>query len=286
MKFFQLDVFTDAPYAGNPLAVFPDAAELSSEQMQSVAREMNLSETLFVTAIDDDGYDARIFTPQEELPFAGHPTIGTAWLLARSGAISGASTIQRTAAGPTSLELRDGMWWFDREGRAERDLDETKPGASAAVAKALGLSDQDIGLEARELGRPGHLSPAYSYGGLRQLMVPVRDVGVLGRCRPRSDLLTETAGMGAYCVAAERPGYLRARGFWPGVGVDEDPATGSACAGLGIYLADRLGDIDLQVTQGIEMGRPSVMRVRASRGRVSIGGRCALAFEGVLHALP
>lgn len=286
MRFFQLDVFADGPYKGNPLAVFPEAAELASEQMQSIAREMNLSETTFVTEVDDDGYDVRIFTPQEELPFAGHPTIGTAWLLAQIGALPGPSTTQRSAAGTTPLELRDGMWWLQRDGAADRDLDDTKPGASAALAKALGLPEGDVGLEAREFGRPGRLSPAYSDAGLSQLMVPLKDLDALGRCAPRPDLLKEAAGTGAYCVTAEKAGYLRARGFWPGVGVDEDPATGSACAALGVFLADRLGDVDLQVTQGVEMGRPSVMKMRASKGNVSIGGNCALIFEGTLQTLP
>jgi len=285
MRFFQLDVFAERPYEGNPLAV-SDAAELTGTQMASIAREMNLSETTFVTKIDGDGYDVRIFTPKEELPFAGHPTIGTVWLLTHTGMLSGSSVTQRSAAGETRLTLRDGDWWLEREGHAEADLDQTKPASTAALAKALGLSETDIGLDAREFGRPGRLMPAYSDAGLSQLMVPVRNLDALARCAPRADLLREAGGMGAYCVAAERAGYLRSRGFWPGVGIVEDPATGSACAALGIYLADRLGDVDLQVTQGVEMGRRSVMRMRASTGRVTIGGACTLIFEGTLHALP
>ncbi|MBW3595495.1 MAG: PhzF family phenazine biosynthesis protein [Actinobacteria bacterium] len=286
MRFFQVDVFAEGPYTGNPLAVFPGAGDLTGPQMQAIAREMNLSETSFVIAVDRDGYDARIFTPQEELPFAGHPTIGTAWLLEHVGAISGSSIVQRTAAGDTPLTRRDGLWWFERDGKAEADVDETKPGTSAALAGALAISEEEIGLEAREFGRPGRLLPAYSDSGLSQLMVPVKNVEALARCSPRLDLLAEIGGMGAYCVTAERAGYLRTRGFWPGVGVGEDPATGSACAALGVYLADRLGDVDLQVTQGIEMGRPSAMKMRASKGRASIGGACALIFEGTLQALP
>ncbi len=286
MRFFQVDVFAEQPYGGNPLAVFPDAAELTTEQMRSIAREMNLSETSFVTRVGNDGYEVRIFTPQEELPFAGHPTIGTAWVLTHTGTLSGSTATQRSPAGETSLELRDGLWWFEREGGADADLEQTKPASTRALAQALGIAERDIGLDAREFGRSGRLMPAYSDAGLSQLMVPVRDVDNLGRCSPRADLLRDAGGMGAYCVTAERAGYLRTRGFWPGVGVDEDPATGSACAALGLYLADRLGDVDLQVTQGVEMGRPSVMRMRASKDNVSIGGKCALIFEGTLHALP
>ena len=286
MRFFQLDVFADGPYKGNPLAVYPDAADLSPEQMQTIAREMNLSETAFVTSVDAGGYDVRIFTPTDELPFAGHPTIGTVWLLAHLGVIEGEAVTQRSAAGPTSLTLNGGVWWFERTGAADPDLGDKSPDSTSALAAALGLDQAEIGLQGREFGRPGQLKPAYSDAGLSQLMVPVKNVDALGRCAPRADLLKAAAGMGAYCVTAERPGYIRARGFWPGVGVEEDPATGSACAALGIYLADRLGDVDLQVMQGVEMGRPSVMRMRASRGHVSIGGDCALIFEGTLQALP
>lgn len=286
MRFFQLDVFAEGPYKGNPLAAFLDAGDLGVEQMQAIAREMNLSETSFVTNVDADGYDVRIFTPQEELPFAGHPTIGTAWLLAHLGMLSGDKTVQRSAAGETPLELRDGIWWLERTGSAGPDLHETKPTFVGALAKGLGLSDGDIGLDARELGRSGRLMPAFSDAGLSQLMVPVTGVDVLGRCSVSAGELMQAAEMGAYVVTAERPGYLRARGFWPGVGIAEDPATGSACAGLGIFLADRLGDIDLVVMQGVEMNRPSVMKVRAREGKVSIGGECALVFEGTLQALP
>ena len=286
MRFFQLDVFAEGPYKGNPLAVFPEAEGLGDEQMQAIAREMNLSETSFVTAVDDTGYDVRIFTPQSELPFAGHPTIGTVWLLAHLGHIKGTATTQRSAAGPTSVTSEGGVWWFERTGSAEPDLGDRSPDSSNQLATALGLDAGDIGLQGREFGRPGQLKPAYSEVGYAQLMVPVKNVEALGRCFPRADLLKEAAGMGAYCVTAERPGFMRARGFWPGVGVAEDPATGSACAALGIYLADRLGDVDLQVAQGVEMGRPSLMRMKASEGRVSIGGGCALIFEGTLKVLP
>ena len=287
MQFFQVDVFADGPYRGNPLAVFPEAAELSATQMQAIAREMNLSESSFVTNVDAGGYDVRIFTPAEELPFAGHPTIGTAWTLAHIGAIAGDATVQRSAAGETPLELRDGVWWLERSGgRAEPDRHETSPTFVADLARALGITEGDVGLDSRELGRSGRLMPAYANAGLDQLMVPVKNVDALGRCTPQSELLKEVAGMGAYPFTTDRPGFVRARGFWPGVGVIEDPATGSAACALGIYLADRTGDIELELTQGVEMGRTSVMKVRAAADRVSVGGECALILEGALQALP
>ena len=285
-KFFQVDVFADGPYEGNPLAVFPDGNGLSTVQMQAIAREMNLSETSFVTRVDGDGYDVRIFTPAEELPFAGHPTIGTAWLLEHIGAIKGDAVVQHSSGGETPLTLEDGVWWFERDGWADPNLEDRRPESTGALANALGLSENDIGLEAVEFGRSGRLMPAFSDAGLSQLMVPVKDLDSLGRCRPSVGLLKDAGGMGAYCFTAETAGGLRARGFWPGVGVEEDPATGSACAALGIYLADRLRSIELKVRQGVEMGRPSVIDMRAEAGRVSIGGACELIFEGTLSALP
>src|SRR4051812_18437050 len=101
MDFVQVDVFAEGPFKGNPLAVFPDAGELSVEQMQAIAREMNLSETTFVTAIARESYDVRIFTPQEELPFAGHPTIGTTWVLKDLGFVGGENVRQRSPVGET-----------------------------------------------------------------------------------------------------------------------------------------------------------------------------------------
>lgn len=287
MDFYQVDAFADAPFRGNPLAVFPDAEGLTREQMQSIAREMNLSETTFVGSSTSDSYDVRIFTPNEELPFAGHPTVGTAWLLRHLGRVTADRVMQNSAAGTTAVEVTGDLVWFTRPGTVEPDVAETDPSSAARIAAALGLEPTDVGLEARELGRPGRLEPAYTDIGLRQLMIPVTDVDTLGRVQPRADGLRALAGtIGAYCFTAFKAGVVRARGFFPAVGIDEDPATGSAAAGLGIYLADRVGAIELEIHQGVEMGRPSRIGVRAAPGEVSIGGRCELIFTGHLETLP
>ncbi|MDQ3939794.1 MAG: PhzF family phenazine biosynthesis protein [Actinomycetota bacterium] len=288
MDFYQLDVFADRRYRGNQLAVFPDAGEFTKEQMQTVASEMNLSETAFVMAADRDSYSVRFFTPAEELPFAGHPTIGTAWLLRRLERVTADKITQRSPAGETPVEVRGELLWFTRRGGAEPDLATHDETSTRKVAEALGLAPDDIGLEARELGRPGHLLPSFSDAGFRQLMVPLASHGALVRCAPRTELLKAlgTGTEGAYCFTGERAGGLRARGFFPGVGISEDPATGSAAAALGIYLADRVGDIDLEVVQGVEIGRPSRIHMKARSGEVSIGGRCAFIFSGDLEELP
>jgi trans-2,3-dihydro-3-hydroxyanthranilate isomerase len=286
MDFVQVDVFAEGPYAGNPLAVFADAGSLHTHQMQAIASEMNLSETSFVTAVSADAYDVRIFTAQDEVPFAGHPTVGTAWTLRHLGLVTGDELVQRSGAGETEVFVQGDSASFLRSGRSEPDLEDTDPGALRTVAEALGLSPEDVGLEARELGRSGRLRPAFSDAGLRQLMVPVRSIEALEACRPRPDVLARVAGIGVYCFTAAGAGRVRARGLFPGAGVQEDPATGSAAGALGLYLADRIGDIDLQILQGREIGRPSKIEVEAERGSVRVGGACALVLKGTLEQLP
>ena len=124
VDFLQVDVFADSPYSGNPLAVFPEAGDLSAPQMQAIAREMNLSETSFVTSCGDDSYDVRIFTPEEELPFAGHPTLGTTWVLRRLGRVAGDVVDQRSPAGPTTVTIVDDILWLERGGETEADLED------------------------------------------------------------------------------------------------------------------------------------------------------------------
>ena len=286
MRFLQLDVFTDTPYLGNSLAVFPEADGLSTEQMQAIANEMNLSETTFVTSTDAVGYDVRIFTPSEELPFAGHPTIGTCWAMRYLGMVAGDHVIQRNSAGETPVEADGERLWFERAGTAEADLRDGDLGIGATIAATVWLPEDELMLEARELGRHGQLYPAMSSAGLDQLMMPVRNLAALGAASPNVDHMRSLPGIGAYCFTAVGAGTIRARGFFPEVNVPEDPATGSAAASLGIYLADRLGPIEFEVIQGVEMGRESHIHVVAEAGRVRVGGGCVLVFEGEISVLP
>ena len=274
MDFFQLDVFARTAYQGNPLAVFPEASGLSAEQMQAIAREMNLSETTFVTRADGDEYDVRIFTPLAELPFAGHPTVGTGWLLLYLGVLDGDTITQHSPAGGTPLEVRGNELWFERPGTIAADEPDI-----AAIASALGLDEDDVGYD----WDGTRLQPAAADAGVSQLMVPVRDAGALGRAAPPWDLPTDSY-MGAYCFTRVDTG-IRARGFFPGVGVPEDPATGSAAAGLGLFLGNRVGDVDTLVTQGVEMGRASYIGLEARNGTASIGGSSRLVLKGKLELL-
>jgi trans-2,3-dihydro-3-hydroxyanthranilate isomerase len=286
VEFHQVDVFADAPFKGNPLAVFPDAADLSASQMQSIASEMSLSETTFVLEAGRDFYDVRIFTPIEEIPFAGHPTLGTAWVLRDLGRVKGEVINQRSKAGSTVVRAAGDKLWFERSGEASGDVEDRDPDAARKLAAALGLQTSDIGLEARELGRPGRLRPAFSDAGLRQLMIPLRNVAALTRCRVREDLLGEITTMGAYCFTAVQAGRIRARGFFPSLRVPEDPATGSAAAALGFYLADRISDIRAEILQGQEIGRPSRILLHVQSGKVRVGGQCVPVATGRLRQLP
>ncbi|MGH2788223.1 MAG: PhzF family phenazine biosynthesis protein [Actinomycetota bacterium] len=286
MEFVQVDVFADAAYFGNPLAVFADAEGLGTDQMQKIASEMNLSETTFVIAADRDRYSVRIFTPTEELPFAGHPTIGTAWVLLHLGKLVGNELVQESRAGATAVFAADNELWFARRGESNPDLREAEAGMHKRLARALGVGESSVGLDAGVLDGEGTLRPAFANAGLPQLIVPLRDIDVLARCYPRADLLVDFAGDGVYCFTATGGGGIRARGFFPAVGVDEDPATGSACAALGLYLADRVGPIRTAVEQGVEMGRPSRLELDATPGSVEVGGTCVLVLNGELACLP
>jgi trans-2,3-dihydro-3-hydroxyanthranilate isomerase len=287
VHFLQVDVFADRPYTGNPLAVFPDAGELSSPQMQAIASEMNLSETVFVRGASRDTYDVRIFTPKSELGFAGHPTIGTAWSLLHVEAVKGDRLVQRSSAGETVVTVDGDRIWFEREGSAQPDLEDKKPDSLRRVASWVGLEPSAAGLEARERGRHGRLRPAIADAGVPHLMLPVENLSALGRCVPPPDEATGLGIGGIYCFTAVRAGGVRARGlFPPSTGAAGDPGTGSAAAALGLYLADRIDDIDFEIEQGVELGRPCRIDVSGREGSVRVGGRCELVLEGDLRHLP
>jgi trans-2,3-dihydro-3-hydroxyanthranilate isomerase len=276
-RYLLVDVFTDRPLAGNALAVFPEAHHIPESQLQAIAREMNLSETTFVTQVTLDSYVSRIFTPSAEMPFAGHPTIGTAWALRHLGLVHGDRVVQRTTAGDTSVSFALDTTWLERAGNVGDDLED-----SSFVAHALGLSDTDIGLNAAQLGMERvMLSPALANAGVSQLIVPVADAVTLSQIRPRPEI-GDLASDGVYCFTAIAPTKVKARFFAPELGVAEDPATGSAAAGLGLYLSARAGDLAFDISQGSEVGRPSTIVVVTARGRVRVGGAVVLAGEGEL----
>ena len=257
IAFRMVDVFTDRPLAGNQLCVVPDPPPgLDQALMQGLAQEIGFSETTFVSEAAGDRYAMRIFTPDTELPFAGHPSLGTAFVLAAEGRITSPAT-QVIGAGEFLMEV-DVAEGRARMRQAAPHFGREAP-AIATLAKAVGLTERDL---------PEDLWPRVVSTGLGHLIVAVRDVDAVTRARPDPDaieaILDDLGADGLYLFAAPEDGRARARMFAPGVGVIEDPATGSAAGPLGAYLADagRAGMPGrLLIRQGEELGRPSELCV-------------------------
>lgn len=285
-----LDVFTDTPFTGNPLAVFPRAQGMSDAQMQTVARELNLSETVFLLPPETPRGTARvrIFTPGREVPFAGHPTIGAALFLGRAKGLEGERVlVLEEGVGPVSVRI-----WTKAGQPARAELvaaqspvewpvaDTLAPGARGDLARMVGLSPDRIGMDGGVLGAPRPLEPAFASVGLAFLILPVRDRASAEAALLDSAVWARVLPEGApsrmvYLVApCERDGAggeavdLHVRMFGPDVGVPEDPATGSAAAALGGYLGSRLPDgvHRWHIEQGVEMGRPSRIRLTVEVG--------------------
>jgi trans-2,3-dihydro-3-hydroxyanthranilate isomerase len=273
-RYVVADVFTDTPLAGNPLAVFTDGRGLEDDEMQRLARELNLSETVFVLPPESGGHARiRIFTPAVELPFAGHPTLGSAFVL--GGPLQLVEIRLETLSGivPVALE-REG----DRIVFAEmlQPLPRWEPYADAeALLAALGLERSELPVEHYDNGAQ------FVYVGLGS----VEELAVL---RPDVGALLDLSGLlGAYCFAGEGTQW-RARMFAPGGGVAEDPATGSAAGPFAVHLA-RHGRIgfgeEIEITQGVEIGRPSTLFARADGTaerleRVEVGGSAVIVARG------
>jgi trans-2,3-dihydro-3-hydroxyanthranilate isomerase len=273
------DVFTDRPYGGNPLAVLPEALGLSGTQMQAIAREFNLSETTFVTpGTGANRFKVRIFTPEGELPFAGHPTVGTALVLQELGRTSGREIVLELGVGPVRVELGDGEAVFFREGPAEVE----------------GLADLRGAIEAA-LGVELSSDPWQASYGTGFVMAEVADMATVGRARVRIDLWEKLAPRFwrpmVLVHAVTGAESVHARMFAPTMGVAEDPATGSAAAAYVGSVARGDGVHRIDITQGVEMGRPSLIRATVARvgGEVtgiSIGGGAVTVAEGRLLRLP
>jgi trans-2,3-dihydro-3-hydroxyanthranilate isomerase len=257
VAFRLVDVFTEVPFAGNQLCVVPDPlADLPGEMMATLAREIGFSETTFVTDVRQGGYDVRIFTPDAELPFAGHPTLGTAFTLASEGRIGG-RVVQTSAAGdvPVEVDVTGGTAWMDQllarfgDAIVERE----------AIARAAGLDPSDL---------DDRLPVVVGSTGLPHLMVPVRDEETLRRARRDDagcgDVCAAAAAESLYLFAVRGPGDVMARMFDRGGNIGEDPATGSAAGPLGVYLADHgLAGMPgrVVVAQGEMVGRASFLQV-------------------------
>jgi trans-2,3-dihydro-3-hydroxyanthranilate isomerase len=292
-RFATLDVFTTRRLAGNPLAVVLDAQDLTDRDMQAVAREFNLSETVFVLPPDEERHRAklRIFTPGRELPFAGHPTVGTAVLLAlrhESRADAQAFGLEE-AVGivPCVVETEgeDGGYARFRLPRLPEVLEDELSVVDAAQA---------LGLDPTEIGFDRHMPSRHS-AGVPFDFVPVASREVIGRARPGQSRVDRGTGTFVYTRETAEPGrQFHARMFGsPGVGISEDPATGGAAAAFaGVLMQfEPLGDGEhtVVIEQGYEMGRPSEieLQITVREGALvsgEIGGHAVLVSEGEIEA--
>lgn len=290
-RYLHYDVFTDRRFGGNQLAVFPEAAGLSAETMQQIAREIGFAETTFVTEAERRETDARmrIFTPGSELPMAGHPVVGSTFALAREGAIA----VGRTAwmfgltIGPTPVSLEwsgsrlDFAWMTQRPPEFGKTFDD--PGR---VAAALGLEQDDI----RATGLPVQQVSC----GVPYIVVPLATRAAVDRVLPDPRLLD----FEAYVFTTDRAGasdsaMTYSRMFAPQLGIIEDPATGSASGPLGSYLV-RHGLVESEQArsilnlQGVKLGRPSWIHISidSSDGiisKVRVGGTSVFVAEGTME---
>jgi trans-2,3-dihydro-3-hydroxyanthranilate isomerase len=284
--FFTCDVFTDRRFGGNPLAVLPDARGLDDRLMQTIAREFNLSETVFVLPPDNPRHTARlrIFTPAAELPFAGHPTVGAAFVLATTGAIGAdeREIVFEETIGPVPVEIeRVGGVVARCTLTAARSPERgPPPPARARLAAMLSLAVNDLA------------EPAECWScGTPFLVIPLASVAALERCRLDAplchSLLDGYATQHVYPVARVAATNWRVRMFAPALGVGEDPATGSAAAAFAGWLArhDATAATSFELQQGAEIGRPSLLRLQFDRtatgaGRVRVGGSAVMVSTG------
>jgi trans-2,3-dihydro-3-hydroxyanthranilate isomerase len=268
-RYVVADVFTDVPLAGNQLAVFTDAREIPEEQLQRLAKEINFSETVFVYPPAADGHvKLRIFTPWTELPFAGHPILGTAFVLA--GPLQLVEIRLETGAGVVPVRLeREGarivFGWMTQPVPAIEPFDRRDE-----LLAALGAEATDLPLELYRQG-PGHV------------MVELRSAADVAALRPDMGALAQVLTEGTDCFARDGSRW-KSRVFVPGAGVDDDPATGSAAGPLALHLARHgriaFGD-EIEIAQGAEIGRPSTLyAVAESPERIDVGGSAVIVARG------
>ncbi len=303
VRFFQVDVFTDRPFGGNPLAVFPDAEGLTTDEMQRLAREMNLSETTFVLSPQaaDADFKVRIFTPAAELPFAGHPVVGTHWVLAHLGRVKLTGPVTQVR-----FELGVGILPADLHvvgKKVERVVMTQDRPAFLAIVEDVSELAQGLGLPAEAITETG-LPVQLVSTGVPQMMVPVRSlkqVQGLDASKLNTTVLNRVCdAVGTKCVMVfalateQSEAAVHTRMFAPLLGVPEDPATGSANGALGAYLVHHRPVPVTEPTthivseQGSEIGRPSTLTVEVdSEGEavtaVRVGGQVVLVAEGVVR---
>ncbi len=298
-KYYTCDVFTNQCFGGNQLAVFPDATNIPVDLLQTIAKEFNFSETTFVYPSQKAGSTSiqskrvRIFTTGNELPFAGHPTIGTAIVLATIGEIKTAGSetkiILEEGVGdvPVTIRLENGTPSFAQLTAAKLPEFSEKVPSAEMLAMMLSISRNDL---------DDKLFPVQFVSvGFPFLYIAVKNREVIGKIRVNVQMMEELKlnEIFVFCTDPEQKNFhYRARMFAPPIGIPEDPATGSACASFAGYLAalDQCKDGTLQwnIEQGFEMGRPSLLYIEADKKNgtttsIRVGGSAVMMMEGFLE---
>src|ERR1043166_2953292 len=298
LHYHRVDVFTDRAFGGNPLAVFTNGRGLETETMQAIAKEFNLSETTFVLPPDDPRHDwrVRIFTPGSELPMAGHPTVGTSYVLAREHLIprgeAASNIVLEEGVGPVPVRVE-----FEGGEPSFAEMTQPLPRFGPRLEDARAATEM-LSLKAEDVDTSLPLEVVSC--GVPFLYVPLRTLDAARRARPRAELIERVAQGGVppqvflFTREVEHTGStVHSRMFAPALGVAEDPATGGASGPLGCYLV-RHGVIpcdnaaEIVSEQGVEMGRPSFIRIRIERGgeeitAVRVGGQCQFMGEGFIE---
>ena len=291
ISFYQVDVFTKQLFGGNPLAVFPQAQDFKEEDLQKVAREMNLSETTFVypSTSDEADFDVRIFTPTCEIPFAGHPTLGTAYVLRENGLVT-------KDKNPLRLNFKAGIipvWTEEDKGFMQHPpakfLQELERSEKIAQALGLGLEHLDgrFPIQVVSTGFPALLVPVISLDKIKEIAINTQTLHEV----------LEPLGIDmvyAFTTQVVHSSFsLHSRAFAPSMGIPEDPATGSVSGAVGAYLAkydviekEKLGDIKIE--QGYEMKRPSSIYVQVTQQgseiqKIRVGGQTQSVFTGQMN---
>jgi trans-2,3-dihydro-3-hydroxyanthranilate isomerase len=272
-RYVVADVFTDTPLAGNQLAVFTDARDIPDELLQPLAKEMAFSETVFVYPTDGEAHvRIRIFTPATEIPFAGHPTLGTAFVLAQPMQLEVIAIETGSGVVPVWLEREGPKIVF---GRMHQPIPTIEPFDEAPLLAALGVARSELPVELYD-------------NGMRFVYVALSSEDEVAALDPDSRALNRVPGFGGVNCFAGSGDRWKNRMFAPGKGVTEDPATGSAAGPLAVHLArhGRIGWGDeIRISQGVEVGRPSTLYARADGSadeieRVEVGGSAVLVARG------
>ena len=279
--FYQVDVFSDELFGGNPLAVFLRGEDFKEAQFQQVAREMNLSETTFVlpSSHPDADFDVRIFTPEKEIPFAGHPTLGTAYVLRHAGLVPATQDHLRlnfkVGVIPVDLQEDGKIFMTQPPGKILQTFSNTEE-----IAQALGLTGNNIDLpvQTASTGFPALLVPINSLRAMQRIVLNLSILKVL---------LEETGVDMIYPFTRQtldEKNSIHARGFAPFVGIPEDPATGSVAGALGYYLNDKNPKEEkVVIEQGYEMNRPGLIFVSVNGPTIRVGGKTRMVFKGSLY---